>query len=156
MAATIFAAWWTQAQLVWTVCLRLYPTAVEINLKTTCICKVKLDISPPGYTPSHLRPFTSMHHFSLRPATNTHYFFYRTLRHPIWWMSQTPKLGNSVLWLNSKKPTKIGLSRQRHSTDRKTNFKIQIDHLQPYFYQPCKLGKDRSGRCWDNRCGRNR
>jgi len=56
-------------------------------------------------------------------------------------MSQTPKLGNSVLWLNSKKPTKIGLSRQRPSTDRKTNFKIQIDHLQPYSTNRANLAK---------------
>ena len=154
MAATIFAAWWTQAQLVWTVCLRLYPTAVEINLKT--ICKVKLDISPPGYAPSHLRPFTSMHHFSLRPATNTHYFFYRTLP-PSHLVNvtdtETRKLSSVAEF---KKANKNWFVTAASLDGSKNKFQNSDWSSTAIFYQPCKLGKDRSGRCWDNRSGRNR
>ena len=35
-AATNFAAWWTEAQWVWTVCLRLLPVSVAIEPGTSC------------------------------------------------------------------------------------------------------------------------
>ena len=37
-AATNFAAWWTEAQWVWTVCLRLYPTASRLRFEPRPFC----------------------------------------------------------------------------------------------------------------------
>jgi len=33
---------------------------------------------------------------------------------------------------------------------------LRVVHLRPKFYQSCKFRKDRSCRCWDNWCDRNR
>ena len=41
-AATIFAAWWTEAQWVWTVCLRLLPDSVTTAIWTRAL----LHLSP--------------------------------------------------------------------------------------------------------------
>jgi len=37
-AATNFAPWWTEAQWVWTVCLRLLPDSVAIAIWTRAFC----------------------------------------------------------------------------------------------------------------------
>jgi len=39
-AATCFAAWWTEAQLVWTVCLRLLPNSVAAAIWTQAFLRL--------------------------------------------------------------------------------------------------------------------
>ena len=52
----------------------------RVNKKTRR--KAKPDVSPPDYAPSRLRPFSSMHYFSLCPTTH----------------AALPKLRNSIVW----------------------------------------------------------
>ena len=56
-------------------------------------CKATPDVSPPGYPPSRLRPFNSVHYFSLCPTT--HIALLLSYANRVWWMS--PILGNSNL-----------------------------------------------------------
>jgi len=48
-AATNFAAWWTEAQLVWTVCLRLLPDSVAAAIWTQALLKNLRNLKNPVY-----------------------------------------------------------------------------------------------------------
>ena len=57
-------------------------------------CKTKPDVSPPGYPPSRLRPFTAIHYFGLRPASsNDQHRMIRTNLHR--WCLTIRKIQNS-------------------------------------------------------------
>ena len=48
-AAINFAAWWTEAQWMWTVCLRLLPDSVATAIWTRALLRVSPARSPLGY-----------------------------------------------------------------------------------------------------------
>ena len=48
-AATSFAAWWTEAQWVWTVCLRLSPDSVAATIWTRALLRLSPARKPLGY-----------------------------------------------------------------------------------------------------------
>ena len=47
--ATNFAAWWTEAQWVWTVCLRLLPDSIMTVIWTRAFCAWVQHANPLGY-----------------------------------------------------------------------------------------------------------
>jgi len=53
-AATNFAAWWTQAWRMWTVCLRLLPNSVTTAIWTQAILRLSPVREPLSYWATHL------------------------------------------------------------------------------------------------------
>ena len=53
-AATNFAAWWTEARWVWTVCLRLLPDSVAAAIWTRAFLRLRPAREPLGYRATHL------------------------------------------------------------------------------------------------------
>jgi len=66
-AATDFAAWWTEARLVWTVCLRLFPDSVAAAIWTRALLCLSPARWPLGYRTTLVTKFMTCKYAGVVP-----------------------------------------------------------------------------------------